>query len=47
MQEEISPRGIFKMLQPMMKIMIRKLIRADLAKAKRVLGTPVSRSFER
>ncbi|OGU30080.1 MAG: hypothetical protein A2X67_13110 [Ignavibacteria bacterium GWA2_55_11] len=42
MREEISPQGIFRMLQPLMRLMIGKIIRADLAKAKEVLESRTS-----
>lgn len=37
MREELRPRGIFIFLQPMMRIMVGKIIRGDLTKAKVVL----------
>jgi len=37
MRLEISPRGFLKLLQPVMRLMIGNTIRAELAKAKRVL----------
>ena len=37
MRLEISPRGLLKLLQPVMRLMIGNTIRAELAKAKKVL----------
>jgi uncharacterized membrane protein len=34
---EISPRGLFRLLQPVMRLMIGKTTHAELAKAKKVL----------